>query len=74
MSTKCRLPIVGQFEYLRNLYRRWIQCGEVWSFCYAKEKSVPEELKGKLGFGDVWTWTAIGADTTLIAAFLVGGG
>ena len=58
---------------LRNLNCRNIQCDEVWSFCYAKEKNVPEEMKGKLGFGDVWTWTAIDADTKLIVSYLVGG-
>jgi hypothetical protein len=47
---------VGQFERLRNLSCKRIQCDEIWSFCYAKEKNVPEEMKGKLGFGDVWAW------------------
>lgn len=62
-----------QDKHLRNLPCTQIQCDEIWSFCYAKEKNVPEELKGKLGFGDVWTWTAIDADTKLIVSFLVGG-
>src|SRR5206468_11314726 len=34
--------------------------------------NLPEELKGKLGFGDVWTWTALDADTKLMVSFLVG--
>lgn len=58
---------------LRNLNCQKIQCDEVWSFCYAKEKNVPEEMKSTLGFGDVWTWTAIDADTKLIVSYLVGG-
>jgi len=62
-----------QDEHLRNLSCKNIQCDEIWSFCYAKEKNVPEEMKGKLGFGDVWTWTAIDADTKLIVSYLVGG-
>ncbi|MDO8358375.1 MAG: IS1 family transposase [Nitrospirota bacterium] len=62
-----------QDQYLRNLPCKKIQCDEIWSFCYAKEKNVPEEMKGKLGFGDVWTWTAIDADSKLIVSFLVGG-
>lgn len=62
-----------QNRTLRNLTCTKIQCDEIWSFCYAKEKNVPEEMKGKLGFGDVWTWTAIDADTKLIVASLVGG-
>lgn len=61
-----------QDRTLRNLTCKKIQCDEIWSFCYAKEKNVPEEMKGKLGFGDVWTWTAIDADTKLIAGYLVG--
>jgi IS1 family transposase len=62
-----------QDRTLRNLTCKKIQCDEAWSFCYAKEKNLPDELKGKLGFGDVWTWTAIDADTKLIASYLVGG-
>lgn len=62
-----------QDRALRNLTCKRIQCDEIWSFCYAKEKNVPEEMKGKLGFGDVWTWTAIDADTKLIVSYLVGG-
>jgi hypothetical protein len=49
-----------QDEVLRNLPCKRIQCDEIWSFCYAKEKNVPKEAKGILGFGDVWTFTAIG--------------
>jgi IS1 family transposase len=64
---------VYQDRVLRNLTCKKIQCDEIWSFCYAKEKNVPEEMKGKLGFGDVWTWAAIDADTKLIASYLVGG-
>ncbi len=61
-----------QDEKLRNLPCKKIQCDEIWSFCYAKEKNLPEELKNKFGFGDVWTWTAIDADTKLVASWLVG--
>lgn len=61
-----------QDETLRGLSCKQIQCDEIWSFCYAKEKNLPEELKGKLGFGDVWTWTALCADSKLIVSYLVG--
>lgn len=61
-----------QDEILRHLPCKRVQCDEIWSFCYAKEKNVPEELKGKLGVGDVWTWTAICADTKLVPSWLVG--
>ena len=62
-----------QDRVLRNLTCKLIQCDEIWAFCYAKEKNVPEELRGKFGYGDVWTWTAIDAETKLIPCWLVGG-
>lgn len=49
-----------------------IQCDEIWSFCQCKEKNVPDEHKGELGFGDVYTWTAIDPKTKLIPSFMVG--
>lgn len=61
-----------QDEKLRGLRCNRVQCDEIWSFCYAKEKNVPEELKGRFGFGDVWTWVAIDADTKLIPSWLIG--
>lgn len=60
-----------QDKAFRNLNCSRIQCDEIWSFCYAKQKNVPEDLKGVFGFGDVWTWTAICADTKLIPSWLV---
>lgn len=57
---------------LRNLPCKNIQCDEIWSFCYAKEKNVPDKYKGHFGFGDVWTWTALDADTKLVPSWLVG--
>ncbi|MCH8989385.1 MAG: IS1 family transposase [Chloroflexi bacterium] len=58
---------------LRNLNLRYIECDEIWEFCYAKEKNVPAEHKGEFGYGDVWTWTAIDADTKLVPCWHVGG-
>jgi IS1 family transposase len=49
-----------------------IQCDEIWSFCYAKEKNLPEALRGQFGYGSVWTWTAICADCKLVPCWLVG--
>jgi IS1 family transposase len=49
-----------------------IQCDEIWSFCYAKEKNVPRAKAAPQGAGDVWTWTAIDQDSKLILAFEVG--
>jgi IS1 family transposase len=61
-----------QDRTLRNLKCKRVQCDETWSFIYAKEKNVPANMTGKLGVGDVWTWTAIDADTKLIPSFMVG--
>jgi IS1 family transposase len=61
-----------QDRTLQNLKCKRVQCDEVWQFCYAKEKNVPAEKKGKFGYGDVWTWVAIDADTKLIPAWTLG--
>ena len=55
-----------------NVKSRRVQCDEIWSFVYAKQKNVPEEMKGQFGVGDVWTWTAIDADSKLMISYLVG--
>ncbi|MGB7310847.1 MAG: IS1 family transposase [Candidatus Acidiferrales bacterium] len=60
-----------QRRVLHDLPCKKIQCDEIWSFCYAKEKNVPEELRGK-GYGDVWTWVAICADTKLVPCWRIG--
>lgn len=61
-----------QDKAMRNLTCKRIQCDEIWSFCYCKEKNVTPEQEGVLGFGDVWTWTAIDADTKLVPSFMIG--
>lgn len=58
---------------LRNLSCHRLQCDEIWSFCGMKEKNVPADLKGVWGFGDVWTWTALCADTKLVPSWMVAG-
>ncbi len=61
-----------QDEHLRGLKCEPIQCDEIWDFIYAKQKNVPEEKRGILGFGDVWTWTAICPDCKLVPCWHVG--
>jgi len=61
-----------QEKALRNLTCKRIQCDEIWSFCYAKDKNVPEEKRGQFGFGDVWTWVALCADTKLVVTWAIG--
>lgn len=59
---------------VREVESRRIQCDEFCSFCYAKQHRVGELLKNALeGVGDVWTWTAIDANSKLIVSYLVGG-
>ncbi|MCH8888302.1 MAG: IS1 family transposase [SAR324 cluster bacterium] len=61
-----------QDQHLRNLSCKRIQLDEIWSFCYAKAKNVPENKRGQIGFGDVWTWTALCADSKLMISWLCG--
>lgn len=55
-----------------NLPCKRIQCDEIWNFCYAKDKNVPSDKEGQFGFGSVWTFAAICADTKLIPTWAVG--
>jgi IS1 family transposase/lambda repressor-like predicted transcriptional regulator len=57
---------------LTNLDIQRVEADEIWSFCYAKQKNVPEEFVGTPGYGDVWTWVAIDADTKLVPSWLIG--
>ncbi|MFZ0050225.1 MAG: IS1 family transposase [Desulfobaccales bacterium] len=61
-----------QDRTLRHLPCKRLQCDEIWSFCYAKQKNVPAEKQGQFGYGDIWTWVAICADSKLVPAWLVG--
>jgi IS1 family transposase len=60
-----------QDKTFRNLKSRRIQCDEIWSFVYAKDRNCPTEHKAK-GGGDAWTWVAIDPDTKLVPCWLVG--
>ena len=61
-----------QDQTFRNLNCRRVQCDEIWSFCHCKAKNVPEAKAAPHGAGDVWTWTAIDADTKLVPCWFVG--
>ena len=62
-----------QRQTLVNLKCQRIQCDEIWSFVGAKSKNVPEEKRQRAGLGDIWTWTALDADSKLIVSWFVGG-
>lgn len=64
-----------QHQALRNLNTKRVQCDEIWSFVYAKKKTVqkdPEILKRNKEAGDIWTWTALDADSKLMISWMVG--
>src|ERR1700687_5848376 len=60
-----------QDEIMHNLRCTRIQCDEICTFCYGKDKNLPENKKGKWGYGEVWTWVALDADTKLVPCCLV---
>jgi IS1 family transposase len=57
---------------VRNLQSKRVQVDEVWAFCGAKAKNVKAMKRPVEGAGDVWTWTAIDADSKLIISYHVG--
>lgn len=58
---------------VRNVKAKRVQVDEAWAFCYAKDKNVATAKAAPDGAGDVWTWTAIEADTKLLISHFVGG-
>ncbi len=57
---------------VRNVEAKRIQCDEIWSFCYAKQKNVATAKRAPEGAGDVWTWTALEAQSKLMIGYFVG--
>ncbi len=57
-------------EKVLNLVCERVQCDEIWSFVYSKQKNVPNGMEDLAG--DIWTWTGIDADTKLIVSYYVG--
>lgn len=57
---------------LTDLDTKIVECDEIWSFCYSKQKNIPDEHRGTFGYGDIWTWTAIDAESKLVPSWLVG--
>lgn len=51
---------------VRNVKANHVQCDEIWSICYAKDKNVSTAKAAPEGAGDVWTWTAIDRDHKMI--------
>jgi IS1 family transposase len=60
-------------ERVRSVKAQHVQCDEIWSFTYAKQKNVPTAKAAPARAGDTWTWTALDRDSKLIVSYLVGG-
>ena len=60
-----------QDKTFRNLKCKRVQCDEIWSFVYAKDKNLPEDLRNQTGVGSVWTWVALDPDTKLVPCWFV---
>jgi len=54
---------------VRNVKTTRVECDEIWSFVYAKDKNVKTDTAAPDGAGDVWTWTAIDADSKMILSY-----
>ena len=59
-------------QYVTALKTKRVQCDEIWSFCYAKERNVAAATHAPDGAGDLWTWTALDADSKLMISWGVG--
>ena len=57
-------------ERVLNITAKRVQCDEIWSFVYAKQKNIPEGMEDRAG--DVWTWVGIDAETKLVISYYVG--
>ena len=58
---------------VRGVKSERVQCDEIWSFAYCKQKNVATAKRQDLAYGDIWTWTALDADNKLILSWMVGG-
>ena len=59
-------------ENVKGLTAKRVQCDEIWSFVYAKDKNIPEEKQGLHGIGSIWTWVAMDSESKLTISWLVG--
>jgi IS1 family transposase len=57
---------------VRDVRAKHVQCDEIWNFCYSKKKNVKAAKSAPEGAGDVWTWTAIDAESKLMVSWLMG--
>src|SRR5687768_445540 len=62
---------IYQDKAFRNLNCQRIECDEIWSFCFAKQRNVREQHQDEFGYGDVYTWVAIDAESKLVPSWYV---
>jgi hypothetical protein len=60
-------------EKVRGVKAKRVQCDEIWSFTYSKQKNVAKAKAAPAHAGDTWTWTGIEAESKLIVSYMVGG-
>jgi IS1 family transposase len=68
LGTACS---IYQDHVMRDLPCERLQCDEIWAFVGAKQKNVSPEKRDE-GWGDVWTWVALDADTKLVPSYRIG--
>jgi IS1 family transposase len=59
-------------ETVRGLTCVRVQCDEIWSFCHAKQRNLKPRYRGLDGYGDLWTWIGMDADSKLLVSFVLG--
>lgn len=57
---------------VRGVKSQRVECDEIWSFNYCKRANLPRAKAAPAMAGDVWTWTAIDADSKLLVSYLLG--
>jgi IS1 family transposase len=60
-------------QHVRGVTSKRVQCDEIWSFVYGKDKNLSDAAKATGEKGSMWTWTAIDADSKLVISYLIGG-
>src|ERR1043166_1679719 len=68
-----RVCAVFHDEKVRGVKAKRVQCDEIWTFTYAKQKNVATAKRQDMAYGDAWTWTGIEGESKLIISWLVGG-
>ena len=59
-------------KHVQNVRIRRLQCNEIGSYAGAKARNATTH-KREIGWGDIWTWVGLDADTKLCVSYLVGG-